>query len=88
MRRLKRPVDQVDGYAAIVEKHLDLVGELAGVVLGHDVALVAPCEKWIVWPPAPSGEPRENELAKAGIRVANYEEVDGGFVFRVGRGQD
>lgn len=86
-REMKRLVEQVTGYAALVEEHMDLFAELFGVVMGRPMDLRPPCEKWIVWP-HPAGhhrDPREEELAALGIRVVGYTEVEGGFEFRVGR---
>jgi hypothetical protein len=86
-RAMKRLVEQVTGYAALVEEHRVLFANLFSVVLGRPVKLQSPCERWIVWP-HPTGhhrDPREDELAGLGIRVVGYTEVEGGFGFRVGR---
>lgn len=84
---MKRLVEQVTGYAALVEKHLDLFQELYSVVLGREVVLETPCERWIVWPSAAryARDPREDELAKLGIRVVGYVESGDGYELRVGR---
>ena len=86
-REMKRLVEQVTSYSALVEEHLALFEELYSAVLGRTVALEAPCERWIVWPAVDGhdGDPREDELAKLGVRVVGYTELDGGFEFRVGR---
>lgn len=70
---------QVNAYATLVEEHLELFVTLTSVLLKREVVLVAPCEKWIVWPVLSSGEPREDELAEARIMVVGYEQVDGEF---------
>jgi hypothetical protein len=87
-RLLTRRIGQVGGYAAIVNQHADLYGELFGALMGREVVLRGPTEKWIVWPAAGEGpDPREAELGETGIRVVGYGETDdGGYVFRVGRG--
>ena len=66
---------------------LDLSSEAEEIAdhLEREVELVSPCEKWIVWPAIGDVEPREEELACAGIRVVGFKESDG-FEFRVGRG--
>ncbi len=86
-RAKKRLVEQVTHYAALVEAHLALFGELCSVILGRELTLRAPCERWIVWPAAGGHQrdPQENALAELGIRVVGYEETDQGFAFQVGR---
>lgn len=86
-REMKRLVEQVTSYSALVEDHLDLFGELYSVILGSEVSLEAPCQRWIVWP-AVNGhdrDPREDQLAELGIRVVGYAEAEGEFGFRTGR---
>lgn len=83
---MTRLVAQVTGYAALIDEHTDLFGELYSVILGRVVALELPCERWIVWP-RPRGheaDPRERELAELGVRVVGYTEVGEGFEFEVG----
>lgn len=86
-RAMTRLVEQVTGYARLVEAHLDTFAELFGVMLGRSVRLQAPCERWIVWPhpSAHARDPREEELARHGIRVVGGTETDAGFEFTVGR---
>ncbi len=86
-RAKKRLVEQVTHYAALVEAHLELFGELCSVILGRELTLRAPCERWIVWPAAGGHErdPQEDALAELGIRVVGYEETDQSFAFGVGR---
>lgn len=86
-RELLRLVEQVTGYAKLVEEHLDLFEELCSVILGRHVELVGACERWIVWPAAKGHDrdPREAELADLGIRVVVYTESEHGFELAVGR---
>lgn len=84
-RMLTRLVEQVEGYAKLIDEHADLFAELFGALLGEPVTFDGPTEKWIVWPAAGAGaDPREQELRARGIRVVGYE-VDGDrYGFRVG----
>ena len=86
-RMLARLLEQVDGYAALMDAHGDLFAELFGALLGEEVRFDGPVEKWIVWPKAGEvRDPREDELAARGIRVVGYEtEGDGVYAMRVGR---
>jgi hypothetical protein len=85
-RRMKRLVEQVETYAALVDRHRDQYKRLLGAFCSYPIDLVGPCEKWIVWPMAgKERDPRENELAARGIRVVGYEQDGDGFRFRVGR---
>ncbi|MBK6919373.1 MAG: hypothetical protein IPH07_18400 [Deltaproteobacteria bacterium] len=89
-RQMKRLVEQVTDYAALVDEHADLFGELYSVILGRRVELHAPCERWIVWPhPVRNARhPREAELAALGVRVVGYAEIEEGFEFKIGRAVD
>jgi len=82
-RAMKRLVEQVTAYSALVDEHLDLFEALYSVVLGRPVSLMSPCERWIVWPAVPGRDrdPREDELAALGVRVVGYAESEGGFEF-------
>ena len=85
-RKKKELVKQATGYARLVEEHLELFSELFSVVLGREVKLCRPCQCWIVWP-HPAGhdrDPQEGSLARLGVRVAGYTEVEDGFRFQVG----
>lgn len=83
-RMLTRLVEQVEGYARLVDEHADLFADLYGALLGHEVRFDGSTEKWIVWPAAGEHvDPREKELRQRGIRVVGYQE-DGGYKFRVG----
>ncbi len=86
--RLKtRLVQQVTRYAALVDAHADLYARLFSVILNEEITFTGPCEKWIVWPQAgDKKDPREDELAKIGIRVVGYKRRGWGFTFRVGEG--
>lgn len=88
-RQLKRLVEQVEGYAKLLDLHADLFAELFGVLLGEAVRFDGSTEKWIVWPAAgASADPRTQELLEHGIRVTRYA-VDGGrYSFVVGPGAD
>ena len=84
-RQLKRLVEQVTDYAALVDRHADLFAELCAATFGAPAGTVAPCEKWVVWPVKGEAlDPKEGELAAAGIRVVGYEQTNGGYNFRVG----
>lgn len=84
-RQMKRLVEQVEGYAAIVDQHIDLYGELFGALLGRQVVLMGPAEKWIVWRAVgDEPDPRAGELAELAIRVVGYREEGVGFKFRTG----
>lgn len=85
-RLLSRLIEQVEGYAVLVDEHAELFARLFGALLGEEVRFDGPTEKWIVWPAAGTGkDPREDELAMKGIRVVSYNEEDGLYRFRVGR---
>ena len=85
-REMKRLLAQVNAYAAVIEAHTKLFGELFSTLLGRDIAIESECERWIVWPALPSGaEPREQELAEKGVRVVSYVERDNGFDLRAFR---
>lgn len=86
-RMLKRLVEQVEGYAALIDARAEEFARLFSATLGEDVAFDGPCEKWIVWPAAGSGaEPREGELRERGIRVVGYREEGGRYSLTVGQG--
>jgi len=83
-RMLGRLIEQVEGYAKIIDGHAVLFEELYGALLGRPVAFGAKTEKWIVWPMAGAQvDPREDELGEKGIRVVGYSE-DGAGAFGVG----
>lgn len=85
-RLLTRLIEQVNGYALLIDQHARLFEELYGVILGEKVQFDEPAEKWIVWPAAgDERDPRECELAEQGIRVVGYRESSSGeYGFRVG----
>ncbi len=86
-RQLSRLVEQVSGYARLVDEHADLFAELYGALLGENVTFDAPTEKWIVWPAAGAGpDRRTQELLERGIRIAGYTKVGTGYSFVVGPG--
>jgi hypothetical protein len=86
-RQLTRLVEQVEGYAALVDLHANLFAELFAALLGEPVRFDAPAEKWIVWPapPRPGPDPQEDWLAARGVRVVGYTETDGAFALGVGK---
>ncbi len=78
-------VEQVDGYAKLIDEHADLFAGFFGALLGHDLTFDGPTQKWIVWPQAGDGvDPREAELRELGVRGVGYRE-NGGYGFRVAR---
>lgn len=86
-RQLGRLVEQVEGFAGLMDAHADLFAELFGAVLGEGVRFDAPTEKWLVWPSAGDGaDRRTEELLKTGIRVVGYTLVEGRYSFVVGPG--
>lgn len=81
-RMLTRLVEQVDGYAKLIDQHSDLFAELFAVLLGEPVTFDGPAEKWIVWPAAgPGPDPREDGLRANGIRAVGYEVVSEQYRF-------
>jgi len=86
-RMLTRLVEQVEGYAALVDEHAELFAELFGALLGEKIEFDGRTEKRIVWPAAGAGpDPREPELAAKGIRVVGYEQRGHEYVMRAGDG--
>ena len=85
-RLLTRLVAQVEGYAKLIDQHADLFARLYSALLGHEVELNTPTEKWIVWPAAGENvDPREDKLRERGIRVVGYNVAgEGGYGFKVG----
>lgn len=86
-RQLTRLVEQVEGYAALIDLHADLFAALFSALLGEAIAFDAPTEKWIVWPAAaPTGgaDPRTSELLERRIRLASYVLTDDRYSLRVG----
>lgn len=80
-RSLSRLVEQVTSYSRVIEQERELFAELAGVLLGRQVALVGEAERWIVWP-APSGlERHDDDLAARGIRRVSYQTGSTGYTF-------
>jgi hypothetical protein len=83
-RQLTRLVEQVEGYARLVDVHAASFANLFAELLGAPVSFGAPCEKWIVWPGLAGGrEPRAAELAAKGARCVGYEVEGEGFSFRL-----
>jgi len=80
-----RLVEQVEGYAKLIDEHAASFGELYGAMLGRGVAFDGPTEEWIVWPHAGEHvDPHEAELRERGVRVVGYvEDGTGAYRFRV-----
>jgi hypothetical protein len=87
-RMLTRLVEQVEGYAELIDAHPALFADLFSALLGEEVRFDGPTEKWIVWPAAGAeNDPREEQLAAKSIRVVGYTEMpSGNYGMRVGRG--
>jgi hypothetical protein len=85
-RALTRLLEQVEGYARLVDLHADLFARLFAALLGEPVTFDGPCEKMIVWPSLPGAapEPRSAELAARGVVAVGYEQDGELFEFRVG----
>jgi hypothetical protein len=84
-RSLTRLVQQVEGYARVIDEHPDLFALLFSAILGEELHFDAPTEKWIVWPAkVAEKDPREAELAELRIRTVGYEDDASGYRFRVG----
>jgi hypothetical protein len=83
-RLMKRLRQQVQEFAVLVDKHLELFSELYSAILGIDVSLVGPCERWIVWPRIDTGRPDRNaaKLEADGIHVVSYSKAGGTYEFR------
>jgi hypothetical protein len=86
-RQLRRLVEQVNGYAHLIDEHATLFAELFAAILGEPVRFDRPTEKWIVWPAGGDARDRkEDELCAHAIRVVGYTEAEAGYRFRVGKG--
>ena len=84
-RLLKRLMEQVNSYSALIDEHAEGFASLFGALLDEDVRFDGPTEKWIVWPAASEGpDRREAELARSGIRVVTYSEAADSYSFSVG----
>lgn len=86
-RQLTRLVQQVEGYAALIDLHADLFAELFSALLGEAIVFDGPTEKWIVWPavtPRSGADPRTSELLERRIRPASYVLADDRYSFVVG----
>jgi hypothetical protein len=84
-RQLKRLVEQVQGYSALMDEHAEAFGRLYEAVLGRSIRFDGATEKWIVWPPLGLGaEPKEDQLLRLGIRCVGYRHMGDGYAFTVG----
>jgi len=84
-RAMTRLIEQVDGYAALIDSHSDLFAQLYSALLGESLRFTKKTEKWIVWPSSGQEiEPREQKYAEKGIRVVCYDQQGSQFSFRVG----
>jgi hypothetical protein len=61
-RMRKRLVEQVEGFAALIDLHPDLFAELFGLLLGEPVHFDLAAEKWIVWPARGSAPTRTRTI--------------------------
>jgi hypothetical protein len=85
-REKARLIEQVQAMAGVVDAHREQFGQLFSAILGREVMLDHPCERWLVWPAreGTGADPHTDGLARHGIRVVGYTEVGGGFEFAVG----
>jgi len=84
-RMRTRLIEQVEGYAALIDEHAALFAELFSALLGEPVAFDGLTEKWIVWPaPRERPKPREHEMRTTGIRVVGYRLDGDRYQFSVG----
>lgn len=84
-RNMTRLIQQVEGFAALMDVHADLFARLYTALLGFEVRFSGPTEKWIVWPALGElADPREPELRVRGIRVVGYRREGETFDFRIG----
>ena len=81
-RKRTRLIDQVAGYAALIEEHAEGFERLYGAVLGREVWFTGPPEQWVVWP-ADTVHPdrRTADFAAWGIKLIGYEEAGEGYRF-------
>lgn len=85
-RHMTRLIEQVEGFATLMDRHVDLFAQLYTALLGFEVRFDGPTEKWIVWPAlGEKADPREEELRARGIRVVGYKPHEQGFRFRLGK---
>lgn len=84
---MSRLVEQVTGYATLIDRHAELFAALYSALLGEEIRFDGPTERWIVWPAVEGRpEPREAELRNNGIRVVGYVVESTGYRFTVGQG--
>jgi hypothetical protein len=82
---MKRLVEPLAEYAAVLRQYYGQFERLFSAVLGERIQFGGPPEKWLMWRAAGCGaDPREAELARQGIRVVQYKRDNSGFKFRVG----
>ena len=81
-RQMTRLIEQVAGYASLVEEHAEGFERLYGAVIGREVWFTGPPEQWVVWP-ADTLRPdrRTAEFAGWDIRLIGYEEDGDGYRF-------
>jgi len=85
-REMTRLVEQVQNYAACIDGLRSEFERLYSTILGRDIVFDGPVEQWIVWPQAGvTADPREDALAKQGIRLVGYREEGTSFALRAGR---
>ncbi|TVR46241.1 MAG: hypothetical protein EA402_02910 [Planctomycetota bacterium] len=83
-RAMTRLVEQVTGYAALVDEHLPAFAGLAETVLGEKLPDLDHTLRTIVWPATTHAtDPRAAELAALGIRCIGYTTADDGRSFQL-----
>ena len=85
-RQMTRLIEQVAGYASLVEEHAEGFERLYGAVLGREAWFTGPPEQWVVWP-ADTRRPdrRTAEFAGWGIKLIGYEEDGDSYRFVANR---
>ncbi|HSC89814.1 MAG TPA: hypothetical protein VLC09_21205, partial [Polyangiaceae bacterium] len=85
-RALTELLRQTRIYAEFLDNHRDALAGLASAILGEDILITEPCERWVIWPSAgsPGPDPRTKDFADAGVRVVSYRIVNDGFGFDIG----
>ena len=88
-RARKRLIEQIDNYAPVIDANQRNYSKLFSALLGKKIELVAPCEKWIVWPAAwdtgdpkwNAKDPRTDEFREIGIGTIAYTKDKNSYSF-------
>ena len=81
-REMTRLIEQVVGYATLVDEHAEEFERLYSAVLGREVRFTGPTERTVIWPAASRmPDPRAEEFAAHGISLVGYEEERDGYRF-------